>query len=130
MENIINTLKKQKSFRSLGSVSVEDINTAEQTLNLKFSNDYKAYVKEFGIASFEGHEFTGICSFPRLNVITVSEEERSFNPDIPQDWYVIEQTNMDGAVVWQRIDGTVFRSMPGVKPEQIAESLTDYILKS
>jgi len=129
MESIICILKKQESFRSLGSVSIDDVNKAEQALNLKFSDDYKAYVQEFGIASFEGHELTGICSFPRLNVITVSEEERSLNPDIPKDWYVIEQTNMDGAVVWQREDGTVFQSIPGMKPKQMAESLSDYIIK-
>ena len=129
MVNVISILKKQRSFRSLGSVSMEDVNKAEQALNLKFSDDYKDYVQEFGIASFEGHEFTGICSFPRLNVITVSEEERSLNPDVPKDWYVIEQTNMDGAVVWQRKDGTVFQTIPGAEPEQVADSLTDYILK-
>lgn len=130
MENIVNVLKGQASFRSLGQVAIEEIKKVEQDLRLKFAEEYKTYVQEFGAVTFDGHELTGICSFPRLNVMNVSEEEWSLNPYVPKDWYVIEQTNMDGAVIWQRTDGTVFQTVQGGKPKQIAESLADYIIKS
>ena len=130
MENIVNILKEQASFRSLGPVAIEDIKKMEQDLRLEFSEEYKAYVQEFGVATFDGHEFTGICSFPRLNVMNVSQEEWILNPYVPKDWYVIEQANIDGVVIWQRTDGTVFQTVQGGKPVQIAESLADYILKS
>ena len=76
------------------------------------------------------HELTGICDFPRLNVVAVTMEQRQLNPHVPQNCYVIEQANVDGIAIWQSSDGLVFQSCPNTPLLQIADALSDYIQKT
>ncbi|MDR3313690.1 MAG: SMI1/KNR4 family protein [Oscillospiraceae bacterium] len=55
----------------MNGVTEQQIIEAEQKFGLKFFSDYREYLSEFGIVSFGGHEFTGICSSTRLNVVDV-----------------------------------------------------------
>ena len=100
---------------------------AETALGLKFSEDFRKYVREFGVASFFDHELTGICEHKRLNVIDVTLEEREYSPGISRDWYVVEQTNFDGIVIWQSKDGTIYQSAPNATPQKKYDSLAEYI---
>lgn len=45
-------------------------------------------------------------------------------------YYVVEQANIDGIVIWQASDGKVYQTNPKLKPLQIAESLSEYILEN
>ena len=127
MSDIITKLRAKPFFYSLGCVSEVQIVTAEQQLGLKFSGEYREYIAEFGIVSFEGHEFTGICSSPRLNVVDVTLTERNRNPTVQEDWYVVEQANIDSIVIWQSSTGEVYQTMPGVAPVKLCSSLVEYI---
>lgn len=69
--------------------------------------------RALGVASYEGHELTGVCPFPRLSVVSVTQQERAANPAIPSAWYVLEQTNIDDLVIWQDASGAVYQAMPG-----------------
>lgn len=128
MDSIITILAQKCNLFHLEGVTEQDILHAEKELGLQFSEEYKEYLAKFGVVSYDSHELTGICPFPRLNVVCVTNEERQFNPFVPKRCYVIEQTNVDGIVVWQASDGRVYQTYPGSKPVQIAESLSEYIL--
>ena len=93
---------------------------------LMFAADYREYVSAFGAASYCEHELTGICKSARLNVVDVTQDERQYN-SVPADWYVIEEANIDGIVIWQATDGTVYRTRPGCKADKICDSLKEYI---
>ena len=127
MKDIIGILKEKQSFYSLGAATAEAVREAEQKLDLEFTDEYKQYVKTLGAVSFEGHELTGVCDSKRLNVVDVTAQERSYCSEIPKDWYVIEQTNMDGITIWQASDGVVFLAAPGKKPQKLANSLAEYV---
>lgn len=129
MNDIILTLKELPYFTSLGATSAADISEAEIQLNVIFSNEYFAYVMHCGVASGDGHEFTGICKSPRLNVVDVTIAERANNPTVPQDWYVIEKTNIDGIVIWQNANGEIYQTQPGCLTIRIASSLAEYITR-
>lgn len=73
-----------------------------------------------------GHELTGICKAARLNVVDVTQDERQYN-SVPVDWYVIEQTNIDGIVIWQTASGTIYETCPGSEADKICDSLEEYI---
>lgn len=126
MKSIITALKEKEAFISLKGADQEAIATAEKEMNVKFASDYREYVSEMGAASYYGHELTGVCTAKSLNVVRITASEREFN-DVPTDWYVIEQTHMDGIVFWQAVDGKVYQTGIKQKPKKVCDSLLEYI---
>jgi hypothetical protein len=114
-------------FYASSGVLYDEIKTNEKSLNLVFSDEYRSYVAAFGFASADGHELTGVCKFPRLSVVVVTQSEREANPSVPVDWYVLEQANIDGIVVWQSGTGEVFQTMPNTAPIKLCDSLAEYL---
>lgn len=127
MKNITQLIPEKKNFRKRQGVTENQIKKSETLLNLEFSDEYKEYLSAFGAASIYGHEFTGICDTERLNVVTVTNEEKGFNPFVPQEFYVVEQLNIDGIVIWQSKEGALYQSIPNGAFEKICESLVEYI---
>ncbi len=127
MKSIINEIKNMEFFHSRKPVDRKQIQKAESDLNIKFNEDYKSCIENFGSFSVDGHEITGICSADRLNVVNVTRKERSLNKEIPEDLYVIECLNIDDVVVWQSESGEVYQSIPNVECEKIANSLIEYL---
>lgn len=127
MKNIFDLLQSKALFRSFKGASNEDIKKAEESLNVSFSKEYKLYLSKCGFATYEGHELTGICKAKRLNVVDVTINERKLSPDIQENWYVIEQLNIDGIVIWQSETGEIYQTSPEKKPLKIYDSLAEYI---
>ena len=127
MADIISVLREMPYFVSLNGANDEEIKNIEKKLDLRFSYEYYTYLKEFGVASAGNHEFTGICNSPRLNVVDVTISERENNQDVPSDWYVIEQANIDGIVIWQNSKGEVYQTQPYCDSIKIANSIVEYI---
>ena len=73
-----------------------------------------------------GHELTGLGASSRLNVVDVTLEERQRNLNISPDWYVIEQTNIDGMVIWQSETGEIYQAV-NEAGKKICGSLMEYI---
>lgn len=63
---------------------------------------------DIGLLMCNGHELTGIGKADRTNVVKVTSQMKAITPDIPEDWYVIENENMDGAAMWQDSKGNVY----------------------
>lgn len=126
MADIVKLIQAQQDFYAMQGASEEDIRTAEDTLQLKLAPDYRKYVAAFGVASFAGHELTGVCKSKRLNVVAVTQEERAYT-DVPADWYVLEQANIDGIVLWQAANGAVYQTAPNRKAMKICGSLAEYV---
>ena len=127
MPSIVDKLKTKEHFYALSGASEEAVQAAEQLLGVSFSKEYREYLLAFGLASFQGHELTGITDSKRLSVVDVTKEERWLSQGIPTDWYVLEQANIDGIVIWQAADGTVYKVKPGCAPSELCSSLSEYI---
>lgn len=105
----IRDLVEAKEDAIMGSgVSEEEIEAAEKALNLTFAPDYKEYLSTIGLLMCDGHEFTGLGNSTRTNVVAVTQQLKDLRGDIPDDWYVIENENMDGAAMWQDSAGIVY----------------------
>lgn len=124
MANFVEKLKKFEDFTQLGGVSKAEIEDAEKQLGLKFAKDYKEYLQECGAATANAHEFTGLCDSKRLDVVLVTEKLRRQDKFFDSA-YVIEDTNMDGVIVWQTSKGEIYESQ-GNNVEEIAKSLAEY----
>ena len=106
----------------------ESIRRAESLLQLKFSDEYCKYLKAYGTAAVNGHEFTGICLSKWLDVVAVTLSERERKHHIPDDFYVLEQLNIDDAVVWQSSKGAVYQTVGDSEPVKICDSFCEYIV--
>ena len=128
--NIIDFMPTLDGFVSLSGASENTIKEAENTLGVKFAKEYRDYLLSFGTARGASHELTGICNSSRLNVVSVTVEERENNILIPNCYYVIERLNIDNAVIWQSPRGKVYLTVGRSKPKKIANSLVDYICEA
>ncbi len=120
-------IRAKNDFVHGAPVSPDLIRDAEEALNLHFSEEYRAYLQEFGLAAFAGHELTGISKSPRLNVTDVTTKEKTQNPNIPESYYVVEKANIDGIVIWQAATGEIYQTEYDGAPHLIYKSLAEYI---
>lgn len=127
MKEQIQAMKQLTWFTALKGAQEEQIATAEKELSLCFADDYRGYLQEYGLASANGHELTGICPSDRLNVVTVTKAARGQPHAAQSGWYVIEQANIDGIMIWQDAEGKVYQTQPGAQPVRITESLLEYL---
>ena len=127
MSDILSALRDNNFFMGMQGASFEEVESAQTTLQLSFADDYSIYVREYGIASFEGHELTGICNSKRLNVVDVTKNARESILSFPKDLYVVEETNIDDIIICQDCTGAVYQTAPNAEPVKIADNLCDYI---
>lgn len=128
MSNIIEVMKNVPDYIGSNGRSETEIAVAEKLLGTTFAPDYRLYLKEIGLACFDGHELTGITDDARLSVVVVTEQERAANPNIPASWYVVEQTGFDEIVIWQTPKGDVHEAMSGNVCKKIYMTLVDYLV--
>ena len=100
---------------------------SEKKLGLRFSESYKEYLMEYGIAAFAGHELTGLSNAKRTNVVDVTVKEKTRNKNITDELYVIEETNMDGMVFWQNQKGEVYKSFSLGEITKVYDSFEEYL---
>lgn len=108
-------------------VTDKEIKNAEDDLDLRFASEYKDYLKTFGIIAYDGHEITGISKSARTHVVDVTKKLKNDNANIAADMYVVEETNYDGVVIWQKQNGCIYETVGNSIPKQIYESLSQYV---
>lgn len=127
MEGFVSLLRRKEDLRFTGGVSEELIEACEKMLNLSFSTEYKEYLLAFGVATYEDHEFMGIGSSKRLDVVNNTMLERAKNTNAAEAYYVVERLDIDDVLIWQNREGEVFQSVGNACWKKIAESLAEYI---
>ena len=125
--DIIKVINKFNDLYFLGGVEDKTIEDAEKVLNLKFSDEYKQYLSEFGAATFNGREFTGIVNSKRLNVVEVTKQYRKYNTTVPDNYYVIENLHIDNTFILQDEKGYVYQATGKEPPVKIYESIVEYV---
>lgn len=125
--SLTDIIKQRNPVFTYAPIPQDCIHQAEKELNVIFSAEYSNYVAEFGVAIFDGHELTGLCDGKRLDVVHITQEQRTFNKLVPNDWYVVECLDIDDIVIWQDSEGVVYATTPNSKPKKIANSLSEYI---
>lgn len=129
MKNIIDVLRSMPDFIGSNGRSKEEIELAETMLEVAFARDYRNYLEEIGLACFDGHELTGLTKTDRLNVVTVTMEQRERFGKIASTWYVVEEANIYGIVIWQDTEGFVYEAASNAKVKKVADSLSEYFTR-
>lgn len=127
MKNIIDVINSMEDVICGKGVKENDIEKSEIELDLKFADDYRYYAKHFGCMSIGSREFTGISKLANYSVVTITIAQKQYNQNIPKDWYVIEQLNIDGIVIWQSSTGEIYQTSPNSDPVKICDSMAEYL---
>ena len=127
MGKMTEILCRKDDLYSEKGVSAEKIDEAEKALGLVFSSEYKEYLQEYGSVSCAGHELTGFSEDGNLNVVNATIKMRQENIFASNNMYVIEETHIDGIVIWQDSQGVIYQTGYNSSPEIICDSLADYI---
>ena len=127
MSNIIEIIRSLPKFSGYKKPSSIEISDAEIQLCLRFADEYKEYLAEFGEASAKGIELTGIIDADYINVVRATKEKWALYPQIPHNMYVIEDATIDGIIIWQDGEGIIYQSTPRTDAAKIADSLTEYL---
>lgn len=127
MTDIIKVINSKDSVIHGKETNENEIKQAELELGLRFADDYRNYIKQFGCMVIGSREITGISSQENYNVVSTTKAQRNYNKNIPENSYVIEQLNIDGIIIWQSSNGEVFQTSPNTAPMKIADSLVEYI---
>ena len=128
MSEIVNAIMQVPNLYKLKKCSLEDVSEAQKKLKLKFSNEYIDYVTNFGVISFYGTEWTGLNVEGYLNVVEATEDERNLHNDFPKDCFVIENLQIEDAVVISDEEGKIYEYFNGTK-KLICENLLEYLKK-
>ena len=124
---IIECISNLKNVCHAQGANKDAIEAAEKKLNLHFAEEYCEYVSTYGVISAKGTELTGIIDSKRLNVADVTLKERELNADFPLDMYVIENVAIDGILMLQKSDGSIYELHPNAKPVKQYNSLAEYL---
>ena len=93
----------------------EQLEKAQSTLELCFSEEFAEYLLEFGFVSFDGTEWTGLGWHKNgaeiekeSNTVTRTLMERECNPHFPSDMFILEDLGIEDEVVAVNEKGEVF----------------------
>lgn len=124
--NIVERIKKIPGLYTVGKVSQEEIEKAEKNLNIKFPEEYREFLKEFGAVSFYGTEICGLKVPEYLNVVDTTLEERELNREFPDNVFIVERMNIDNIIAFSDESGQIFIA-DDKKIKKIADSFMEYI---
>lgn len=127
MKRIVEIINNLTDLLSLKPASDTQITDAERQLGVSFAEEYKDYLSVFGAIMADGIELSGIAKAEHRNVVSLTKKERKLNPKVPNTMYAIENTCVDGIIIWQDTKGEVYQTQPGMEPKKIADSMADYI---
>ena len=129
MSKIVEIINNLPDLLPLKPATDIDIKDAEIQLRVSFNEEYREYLLAFGAIMADGIELTGITKSAHRNVVNQTKQERELNPKIPNNMYVVENTGVDGIVIWQETNGGIYQSSPNVEPKKVADSLLEYLSK-
>ena len=130
MDIWLDMIRDNNLFKAARSAGLSEIDDAEKLLGLSFAPDYRQFLSSVGACICFGHEIKGITDNMNLNVISATEDARKRYDLLPHSWYVIEDTYMDGILILQDKNGTVYQMAPGRSPEKIAYNLESYLAEA
>lgn len=123
---LVEEIKSKPNFYAEKGASALQIEQAELSLGLDFALDFKECLCEFGAISVDGHELTGFSADKNLDVVQVTQNNRKKH-NVGNNLYVIEETHIDGIVIWQSSSGEIYQTTPEKQAIRICNSLKEYI---
>lgn len=127
MDIWLEMIRENNLYKNAQPVSSEEIAAAEKELGLSFASDYRTFLSNIGACICLGHEIKGVTDNANLDVISATKEMRERFELVPHSWYVVEDTHIDGIIIFQDKSGNVYQMAPGTSACKIAYNLESYL---
>lgn len=127
MCNIVKTVQSLPNLLPLKEATNSEITDAELQLRISFADEYKEYLSAFGAIMADGIELTGIAKSEHRSVVFATKQEWELNHSVPHSMYVVENTGVEGIIIWQDKSGSIYQTFPNSQPKEIAKSLSEYL---
>lgn len=128
MSRITDLIDGIEGVRTIGGCTVEQINEAENRLGLKFPEEYKEYLLNYGAIRFNGVELCGLNASGYLNVVEATEKEKMVNLSFPKGMFVVEDLGIDARLIICDEKGNIYL-LQRDKKKLICTSFTEYVEK-
>lgn len=126
MGNIVEIIKNIPGCSAIEGCTKEQIQEAQDALDILFPDEYIAYVKEFGCIDFGSTEWTGLNIKGRLNTVTATKQEMDVNAFFPKGCFVLENLGIDAKRVIVNEKGEVY-ILQYDKKTYLCGSITEYL---
>lgn len=128
MSKILDLISGISGVKSIGGCSIDQIDSAQDELDLHFPNEYREYLVAYGAIRFNGVELCGLNIDGYLNVVEATKEEKSINEYFPNKMFVIEDLCIDAKKIIGDENGNIYLLQRDRK-KLICTSFSDYIEK-
>jgi cell wall assembly regulator SMI1 len=126
MSDFVGKIKRVKDLRKAKGCTFAQIRKAEDELGLKFPEEYKDYVLEFGHIDFGPTEWTGLNVIKRLDTVHATQKARAENDKFPPKCFVLEDWGIEGIKAIVNEEGAVFL-WDNDQSEPFRESMSKYL---
>lgn len=126
MKGIVDKIKKFEKLYHAKGCTTRQLKEAQSELGIEFPEEFIDYVKEFGVISFYGTEWTGLNVDGYLNVVESTKQERELNSAFPTDCFVLENQAIDGVITAVDEKGHVY-TIQYDKKNLLCDSISEYL---
>lgn len=128
MSNILDLISGISGMKSIGACSVDQLESAQDELDLHFPKEYREYLLTYGAIRFNGVELCGLNINGHLNVVEATKEEKRVNDYFPSKMFVIEDLCIDAKKIIGDEKGNIYLLQRDRK-KLICTTFLDYIEK-
>lgn len=126
MENIVEKIKSIPGLSAIEGCTKEQLQEAQEALDILFPDEYMDYVREFGCIDFGSIEWTGLNIKGRLNTVTATKQEMDVNVFFPKGYFVLENLGIDAKHVIVNEKGEVY-ILQYDKTTYLCGSISEYL---
>lgn len=124
--NDIIRLINESNAKTIGKVDDSIILEAEKELDFKFDNEYKIFIKNFGVLRLGSSEVFGLGVDGYLNIVNTTVEEREIYGNILKEFIVIQDYGIGGILITLDEDGSVYEFRNNIN-KKIYNSFYDFL---
>jgi hypothetical protein len=125
-KTIAERIKEIAIYNTSFGCTDKDIDRAEKTLGIKFPQDYKEVLLNFGYVDFGTHKWTGLNVKGIDNVVKATLKARKENKDFPSNCFVLENSDLNSRKVIVNENEEVFLIQSDLLEKQ-SNNLIDYL---
>lgn len=127
LEKLEKMISNDEEIFWTGEVSEDRIDSIEKELNVKFLEEYKVFLKKYGMMIGYGVEILGCGKSTVASVVKETKRHRKFG--LPNNFIIISSAD-EWVYCLDLIDGEVFSwDIHNKQPEKVAENFEEYICK-
>jgi hypothetical protein len=118
---------ENKNIKTIPGVSDSEINKLEQITKGELPEDYKMYLRNYGLVSLEGRDIFGLGNDKYFNTLKITKElQDQFNLD--KSYVLIEDVGTESMyIVLKTTNGFIYEWTPNGHLKEIYKSFSDFI---